>query len=70
MYKMLFFSFFFLLYAQVDHQGDLFGRCGGYQEGCYNRVERYPKRILPAIHRSVAEKFMRFEVDYFEQEAM
>ena len=42
--------------AQEDHQGELFWSQGGHQKGCNDRAEGYPKRILPAVHRSIAEK--------------
>ena len=44
------------LQAQGDHQEDLFWRCGGHQEGSNDRVERYPRRIFPAVHGIVADK--------------
>ena len=42
--------------AQGDHQGDPFWRRGGHQEGRNDGAEGNPRRILPAVHRSVAEK--------------
>ena len=42
--------------AQGDHQGDPFWRRGGHQKGRNDGTEGHPRRILPAVHRSVAEK--------------
>ena len=48
--------FFSFPQAQGDHQGDPFWRRGGHQEGRNDGAEWHPRRILPAVNRSVAEK--------------
>ena len=47
---------FSLPQTQGDHQGDLFWRRGGHQEGRNDGADRHPRSIFPAVHRSVAEK--------------
>ena len=42
--------------AQGGHQGNPFWRPGGHQESCNNGAEGHSRRILPAVHRSMAEK--------------
>ena len=47
---------FFFSHVQGGHQGDSFWRRRGHQEGCNDGAEGHFRRILLAMHRSVAEK--------------
>ena len=42
--------------AWWDHQWDPFWRCRGHQGGRNDGAEGHPRRIIPAVHRSVVEK--------------
>ena len=44
----------FFLFSKF--KGIIRGRCGEHQEGHNIRAEGHPKRILPAVHRSMLEK--------------
>ena len=47
----LYYMLFSFSQTQGDHQGDQFWRHGGHN----NKAKVHPMRILPAVHRSVAE---------------